>query len=174
MIAVTVTFYQIFVDDTVVDELNLSCFCGLGYVMIVVLRFIIWSFRFSKLETKHVRLIRKQKMFINHKRILLLKKLRPDNNNIINHKLMEQSMDLSRQFSMDGYGDLERNKINEYDGICKQLDDVIKHIEDRSLCPKIAGLTLNKAFVNLTITSILGYGLAWLLHRLRQDYINEN
>ena len=121
-------------------------------------------------------------MYINHKRILLSKRLRKDDNNennkrqISKPKLNEQAVNLhGDQWEDEEFKDPQeiRDKIGEYDGICKQLDDAIKHIEDRSLCPKIAGLTLNKAFMNLTITSILGYAFAWGLYQLRQDYIDE-
>lgn len=153
LIAITVIFYQVFLCRIWIDELNLTCFCGIAYVLIVMLRFIIWGSKFSKMEKKQLRLIRAQKMYINHKRILLYNLNKMD----------------------DDEKEIKKNegKIGEYDAICKYLDDVSKHIEDRSLCPKIAGLTLNKAFVNLSITSIFGYVFAWILYRLRQDYIQD-
>ena len=152
-------------DSDVLNTVCMTSFCGLAYFAVIICRFLQWSLELSTLENRQIECIENQQIAVKHKIILLTQeKQKMDKQSDEKIPAVKEATDVKEEeiepktsnSETDKMRDIT-NKIEEYVHINNYLDDVIKNICKTSVSPKIAGLSLDKAFVKLAISSFVAF-----------------
>eukprot|EP00483_Globobulimina_turgida_P013608 UN13634 len=135
-----------YINDDIYNTITVSIFGGFLYSSMVLIRLSMFALKISSLESRQIEFIRLQQTYLKHR--ILISKQKP-----IIMELKEEKSDQCGDYDLD-------NAIIAY------LDDVVRHIEFRSLSPKIAGVKLDTALVRMTMSSFAGFTTALITYLL--------
>ena len=140
-IAVFVVIYNLILAKTQLLSPQVIVF-GIGFLNVILIwsELLVISFKFSRLEKRHMESLINQKIWIQQQ--------------IVSHTFMNENIDSSKIFHLE-------QTIN-------LIDHLYQKMELYGLSPKIAGISMNKAFVRVTwslIISIITAGIGYYLRK---------
>eukprot|EP01083_Nonionella_stella_P142743 442230_1 len=127
------------------EELNTKIIIsavGCLAVILIWIELLIISFKFSKLEKRHIVLLTNHKIWIKQTMFEMV-----CDNNTKNQKEMERLR-----------------------GCCELIDDLLKKVKINGMSPKIAGVPMNDAFVRITWSMVISLITAGISYYVRGTY----
>eukprot|EP01084_Bolivina_argentea_P254829 428498_1 len=149
LLACIICILYFYITDNIINEITMSILGGFMYSFIVLIRLLLIGVKMSSLQSKQIELITLQRRYL--KEMILLKKQR----GVLNNRYSLSGGELKKMYQSNEPIKKIYYKFLDHD-IDAYLELAIESIQDRSLCPKIADVSLDKALAKMAVSSFVG------------------